>query len=60
MWAVREGVAEQARARSGELGAQLSDSGLVLQSFQVIHGSRPQAGSDWVPSGRGLVVDIRA
>lgn len=60
MWAVRENVAAQAQARSGELVAQLSESGLVLQSFQVIHGSRPQAGQDWVPSGRGLVIDVRA
>lgn len=60
MWALREGVVEQARARSGELGAQLSEAGLAMQSFQVIHGARPQGTADWVPSGRGLVIDIRA
>jgi hypothetical protein len=60
MWAVREGVAEQARARSGELGAQLSEAGLAMKSFQVIHGARPQGTADWVPSGRGMVIDIRA
>lgn len=60
MWALRESVVTQARARSGELLAQLSESGLVLQSFQVIHGPRPVAQADWVPSGRGLVIDVRA
>lgn len=60
MWAVREGVVEQARARSGELGAQLSEAGLAMKSFQVIHGARPQGTADWVPSGRGMVIDIRA
>ncbi len=60
MWALREGVADQARARSGELGAQLAEAGLAMQSFQVIHGARPQSAGDWVPSGRGMVVDIRA
>jgi hypothetical protein len=60
MWALREGVVEQARARSAELGTQLSEAGLAMQSFQVIHGPRPVGAADWVPSGRGLVVDIRA
>ena len=60
MWALREGVVEQARARSAELGTQLSEAGLAMQSFQVIHGPRPLGTADWVPSGRGLVVDIRA
>jgi len=60
MWALREGVVEQARQRSGELGAQLAQAGLAMQSFQVIHGARPLGNADWVPSGRGLVIDIRA
>jgi hypothetical protein len=60
MWAVRESVALQAKARSGDLASQLAESGLALQSFQVIHGPRPVAQADWVPSGRGLVIDIRA
>ncbi len=60
MWALREGVALQARARAGELTAQLSEAGLALQSFQVIHGPRPASQADWVPSGRGLVIDVRA
>jgi hypothetical protein len=51
---------EQARQRSGELGAQLAQAGLAMQSFQVIHGARPLGSADWVPSGRGLVIDIRA
>jgi hypothetical protein len=60
MWAMREGVVQQARERSAELGTQLAEAGLSMQSFQVIHGARPAAGAEWVPSGRGLVVDIRA
>ncbi len=60
MWAVRGSVVEQARARAGELGAQLSQAGLAMQSFQVIQGPRPVGSADWVPSGRGLVIDIRA
>ncbi len=60
MWALRESVVEQARARSAELGTQLSEAGLAMQSFQVIHGPRPVGTADWAPSGRGLVVDIRA
>jgi hypothetical protein len=60
MWALREGVVEQARQRSGELGAQLAQAGLAMHSLQVIHGARPQGSADWVPSGRGLVIDIRA
>jgi hypothetical protein len=31
-----------------------------MKSFQVIHGARPQGTADWVPSGRGMVIDIRA
>ncbi len=60
MWALNEAVVAQARERSGELGAQLAESGLAMQSFQVIHGPRPASGSDWTPSGRGLVVDVSA
>ena len=60
MWALKESVVERARERSAELGQQLSDAGLAMQSFQVIHGARPLATQDWTPSGRGMVVDIRA
>ena len=60
MWALKESVVVQARERSGELGAQLADSGLAMQSFQVIHGPRNDSPQAWQPSGRGLVVDISA
>jgi hypothetical protein len=60
MWALNEPVVTQARERSGELGQQLAEAGLAMQSFQVIHGPRPEVQGDWVPSGRGLVVDMSA
>jgi hypothetical protein len=60
MWALQAHVVEQARARQGELGSELSAAGLNLQSFRVVHGERPAVGAEWTPSGRGLVVDINA
>lgn len=60
MWALDGAVATQARARAAELGQQLAESGLAMQSFQVVHGPRPEGTADWAPSGRGLVVDISA
>ena len=60
MWAQVASVAEQARQRQTELGAELGAAGLNLQAFRVIHGTRPAQGNDWSPSGRGLVVDVSA
>ncbi len=60
MWALKEDVASQARLRSAELGAQLAEAGLAMQSFQVVHGPRLDQQPDWKPSGRGMVVDISA
>lgn len=60
MWALQANVVEQARARQGELGSELSAAGLELHTFRVVHGERPRVGADWTPSGRGLVVDINA
>ena len=60
MWALQAHVVEQARARQGELGLELSAAGLNLQTFRVVHGERPALGAEWTPSGRGLVVDINA
>ena len=60
MWAPQGETAAQARSRQAELDAELRQAGLVLQGFQVIHGARPKAESEWVPSGRGLVVDLSA
>ncbi len=60
MWALNGAVVEQARQRSAELGQQLSDAGLAMQSFQIMHGARPAQPADWVPSGRGMVVDVAA
>ena len=60
MWAQVATVVEQAHDRQSELGSELEAAGLNLQSFQIIHGSRPTSDSDWTPSGRGLVVDISA
>ena len=60
MWALQGDVAEQARGRQAELETELRQSGLKLQSFQVVHGARPNTEADWSPSGRGLVVDVSA
>jgi hypothetical protein len=60
MWALQGDVAEQARRRSSELASQLVEAGLAMQSFLVVHGPRPAQPADWVPSGRGMVVDISA
>lgn len=60
MWAQLQSVADQARKRQAELAGELTSAGLRLNGFQVIHGARPEQGTDWTPSGRGLVVDISA
>ena len=60
MWAVQPDVVLQAKTKSPELGTLLSDAGLTLRSFQVFQGQRPTQASDWVPSGRGMVVDVVA
>jgi hypothetical protein len=31
-----------------------------MRSFQIVHGTRPEAPADFVPTGRGLVVDMSA
>jgi hypothetical protein len=53
-------VVNQAKPQSPALGALLTDAGLTLRSFQVFQGARPAQANDWVPSGRGMVVDVVA
>lgn len=60
LWALRAEVADLARARGPQLGELLAQAGLQMQSLQVVHGPRPAAPPDWVPSGRGMVVDLAA
>jgi hypothetical protein len=60
MWSEDPLVVAQARSRSGLLGAELSNSGLTMKSFNVIQGSRPHESAPWMPSGMGLVVDVSA
>lgn len=60
MWAVQSDVVRQARDRATELGQQLVDAGLSMQSFQIVHGRRPAEPTEWRPSGRGMVVDVSA
>lgn len=60
MWAEKADVASTARQRSTELGQQLRQAGLTMRSFQIVHGARPEAPADFVPTGRGLVVDMSA
>ena len=60
MWATDYGVVQLAQNQSGLLGQELQIAGLSMRSFQVVHGPRPEPLPEWVPSGRGLVVDIAA
>ncbi len=60
MWAEKEFVVSEARSRAYLLGDELSAAGLNMRSFNVVHGARPTEPSNWVPSGRGLVVDVSA
>jgi hypothetical protein len=60
MWAEKETVVAEARSRAYLLGDELSASGLNMRSFNVFQGIRPTEPSSWVPSGRGLVVDVSA
>ena len=60
MWAVEGDVVRQAKSRATELGQQLVDAGLSMQSFQIVHGRRPAEPAEWRPSGRGMVVDVSA
>ena len=60
MWAVEGDVVRQAKSRATELGQQLVDAGLLMQSFQIVHGRRPAEPAEWRPSGRGMVVDVSA
>jgi hypothetical protein len=60
MWAEKESVVAEARSRAYLLGNELSEAGLNMRSFNVVHGTRPTEPSNWTPSGRGLVVDVSA
>ena len=60
MWAENHELVKQARSRSYLLGDELRAAGLHMQSFNVVHGTRPSENNEWVPSGRGLVVDVSA
>jgi len=60
MWAEKGDVASAARQRASELGRQLHEAGLNMRSFKIVHGARPAAPADFVPTGRGLVVDMSA
>ena len=60
MWAENQELVKQARSRSYLLGDELRAAGLHMQSFKVVHGTRPSENNEWVPSGRGLVVDVSA
>ena len=53
-------VARAARMRASELGSQLQGAGLNMRSFKIVHGARPESPADFVPTGRGLVLDMSA
>jgi len=60
MWAEKGDVASAARLRASELGSQLQGAGLNMRSFKIVHGARPESPADFVPMGRGLVLDMSA
>lgn len=64
MWATQAAVAELARSQGQALQEQLQSTGLVLQSFQVIAGPRPEAEvpplPQWVSTEPGRVLDLQA
>jgi len=60
MWAEKSDVASAARVRASELGSQLQGAGLNMRSFKIVHGARPESPPDFVPTGRGRVLDMSA
>ena len=60
MWALREDVAQQARAHSKELVMELGAAGLELQQFQIYNSPRPGTDLTRPAPQRGLVVDALA
>ena len=60
MWAVKQEVAELAQLKAKELGFELEDSGLKLQSFQIFNVARPQELLLETLPKQGSVVDAKA
>lgn len=60
MWAEREAVCDAARADAQRLGGLLSDEGLRLERFQVIHGARRDPVPSQATARSGAVLDLRA
>lgn len=60
MWAVRQDVAERARAGAAQLSSALDDAGLQMTGLRVIHGARPGEDGPPPPSVAGRLVDLKA
>lgn len=60
MWALREDVVVMARDQAPRLSGLLGEAGLEMHALQIVHGARPAPAQDWVPSGRGMVLDLSA
>jgi hypothetical protein len=60
MWALQDGVAEQAAQGAQTLGLELQQAGLSLRSFQVVHGARPAPEPEPMPATSGVILDLRA
>jgi hypothetical protein len=58
MWAIRSDVLEKAQAGTDGLVGTLKEIGLTVGRLEVLPGPRPDLPDAFVPSGRGLVVDI--
>lgn len=59
MWALREDIAERAKAQTPGLAEELESAGLRMTRLQVIHGAAPQDLASWVPPDTGSMVDVR-
>ena len=60
MWANRPEVLERAHAGVEFLTQTLQEAGLAVGRLDILPGPRPETTGEFVPSGRGLVVDIAA
>ena len=60
MWALRSDVADMARLKAKDLGFDLQDSGLQLNSFQIFNAPKPLEQEQLSPTALGRVVDAKA
>ncbi len=59
MWAVKDSVVRLARRHADALGKRLSEAGLTMDSFRVIHAARPSLPEGWTATP-GSMLDVSA